>query len=166
MSASLHKICVMRSRPQHKITLSELVARGRPRLNSQGTTCVLERVLETRLWHHEVCVSALLRLAPVSGTGDRISRDDCESISKTCFAILCCICLIQVTQKTTSLGRAKGGAKHTEKQNLARMARRRPCFRDPPKAVFLRSSTEGNFWKFPRDLLREMEGGGRQNVPR
>ena len=53
----------------------------------------------------------------------------------------------------------KGGAKRTEKQSLARMARRKPFFRDPPK-MLSEEVAWGKFWEFVRDLIREMEKGG------
>ena len=57
-----------------------------------------------------------------------------------------------------------GGAKRTEKQNLAKMARRKPFFET------LRKRSEnvswGKFWEFLRGLLREMAWGGGQNVER
>ena len=53
----------------------------------------------------------------------------------------------------------QAGAKCTKKQNLARMARRKPFFETLRKLLWRRSA-EGNSVALLRDLLREMEYGG------
>ena len=72
-----------------------------------------------------------------------------------------CLCLRRDTLPAwTDLTRGGGGAKRTEKQNLARMARWKPCL-ETLRKLFQRGSREGDSGNF--ELIREKKRGGGQN---